>query len=415
VARTRLRGHGGRPAGASRRAAGGPGHRGGTARGRSFVAGPDAPGGDDQIRWVFYTSGTTSQPKGVRHTDGSLLAAARALVLAHGLTPTDVGSIAFPFAHVGGPHYLGTVLEVGFPVVLIEKFVPATTFATYRDLGVTIAGGSTAFYAAVLDEQRRQPGRPVLPSLRLLSGGAAPKPPRLYFDVLAEVGCPILHGFGMTESPCITMGALTDTDRQRAYSDGAPVEGMELRILLPDGSPAATGVEGEVLLRGSCLCAGYTDPALTAAAFDGEGWFRSGDLGRLHADGHLTITGRLKDVIIRKGENVSAREIEELMLTHPKVRDVAVIGLPDPASGERVCAVVEPVDGGEAPSLAEVLDHLRAAGLPRLKMPERLEIVETLPRNALQKVLKARLRQQFATRRRTEAGPTTIATQAKEG
>jgi len=144
------------------------------------------------------------------------------------------------------------------------------------------------------------------------------------------------------------------------------------------------------------VCKGYTDTELTAQAFDSDGWFRTGDLGHLRPDGHLVLTGRLKDVIIRKGENISAREIEELAYAHPKVGDVAVIGLPDAERGERVCAVVELADGAEGLTLDELAAFLAEQGLMRQKIPEQLEVLDSLPRNeTLRKVLKYQLRERF--------------------
>ena len=142
---------------------------------------------------------------------------------------------------------------------------------------------------------------------------------------------------------------------------------------------------------------GYTNPELTAEAFDDEGWFRTGDIGHLRPDGHVVLTGRLKDIIIRKGENISAKEIEDLLYAHPKVGDVAVIGLPDRERGERVCAVVERTPGGEDLSFEEMVAYLGEAGLTKFKTPEQLEVVDALPRNeTLRKVLKYQLRDQFA-------------------
>ncbi|WP_083828649.1 AMP-binding protein [Parafrankia sp. EUN1f] len=362
------------------------------------------------VRWIYYTSGTTSDPKGVRHSDSTLIAGGRGLARALGTGPADVGSIAFPFAHIGGPDYLIMMLLSGFPALLLETFDPAAAIAAYRRAGVTIAGGSTAFYAAVLGQQRAAVARgehgPVVPTLRMLAGGGAPKPPELFTELLTEAGVPIVHGYGMTEAPMITSGCRSDTDRQLAHTDGRPVLGVQVRIVRADGS--AEGAEGEIRVRGATVFHGYTDPALTAAAFDDDGWFRTGDLGILDADGHLTITGRLKDVIIRKGENISAKEIEDLLFSHPKVGAVAVIGLPDPERGERVCAVIEPPAGGSAAgdptpnssahlTLAEMTEHLRAAGLARHKLPEQLEVVAELPRNATLKILKHILRNQYGT------------------
>ena len=219
----------------------------------------------------------------------------------------------------------------------------------------------------------------------------------VYFEVKSEMGIPVAHGYGMTECPMIVQGSPTDTDEQLAYTEGAPVYRCEITIVRADGTEAPSGEEGEVRLAGPMLFKGYTDDELNKTAFDELGRFRTGDLGVKHPDGHVTLTGRLKDVIIRKGENISAKEIEDLLHGHPAVQDVAVIGLPDPERGERVCAVVEQPPGAEALTLPDVTDWLRAKGLSVHKLPERLEVVDALPRNdTLRKVLKYKLRERFA-------------------
>jgi cyclohexanecarboxylate-CoA ligase len=174
------------------------------------------------------------------------------------------------------------------------------------------------------------------------------------------------------------------------------VEGAEVRIVALDGSVAPTGEEGEIRVRGPMVCVGYTDPDLTKEAFDDEGYFRTGDLGRLRPDGHLVITGRLKDVIVRKGENISATEVEAILYRHPKVAEVAVIGLPDPERGELVCAVVELAEGAEDLTLDELAHHCRDQGLMRQKIPEQLELRTTWPRAGTGKIVKKSLRQEYA-------------------
>ncbi|MFE7129961.1 class I adenylate-forming enzyme family protein [Streptomyces sp. NPDC057638] len=348
---------------------------------------PPPPADGEAVRWLYWTSGTTSDPKGVRHTDRSLIAGGTCLADALRLTHADVGSIAFPFAHVGGADYLVMLLVLGVPALLVEHFALPEALPEYRRHGVTVAGGSTAFYSLFLAAQRERPGEPLIPTLRLLAGGGAPKPPELYHAVVRELGCALLHGYGMTEVPMITMGSPDDTDAQRATTEGRPPRGMEIRIA-PDG---------EVLLRGEAVCQGYLDPAQTAESFDPDGFLHTGDLGHLTDSGHLVLTGRLKDIIIRKGETISAQEIEELLHTLPAIADAAVIGLPDPERGERVCAVVEQPPGAPPLTLAEVTAQLRARGLAPHKLPERLEVLDALPRNAaLRKVLKYRLRERFA-------------------
>ncbi|WHM38173.1 AMP-binding protein [Streptomyces sp. BPTC-684] len=346
---------------------------------------PPPPADGTTVRWIYWTSGTTSDPKGVLHTDRSLIAGGSCLAHALHLSADDVGSMAFPYAHIAGPDYTVMLLLYGFPAVMFEQFALPDALEAYRKHGVTVAGGSTAFYSMFLAEQRKRPGEKVIPSLRLLAGGGAPKPPEVYRAVVRDMGVQLTHGYGMTEVPMITMGSPDDTEENLATTEGRPPEGMEIRI-----------VDGEVRLRGEAVCQGYLDPAQTAEAFDAEGFLRTGDLGFVKPSGHLVLTGRLKDVIIRKGENISAKEIEDLLAAHPGVGDVAVVGLPDVERGELVCAVVEQPRGVGELTLAEVTSYLRERGLSVHKLPERLEVVEALPRNeTLRKVLKYRLRERF--------------------
>lgn len=350
---------------------------------------PAPPSEGTSVRWIYWTSGTTSDPKGVLHTDRSLIAGGSCLAHALHLSADDVGSMAFPYAHIAGPDYTVMLLLYGFPAVLFEQFALPAALEGYRKHGVTVAGGSTAFYSMFLTEQRKQPGEPLIPTLRLLAGGGAPKPPEVYHSVVREMGVQLTHGYGMTEVPMITMGSPDDTVENLATTEGRPPEGMEIRI-----------VDGEVRLRGEAVCQGYLDPAQTAEAFDADGFLITGDVGHLTESGHLVLTGRLKDVIIRKGENISAKEIEDLLHRHPAVGDAAVIGLPDAERGERVCAVIEAAEqppGADELSLSAITSYLRAEGLSVHKLPEQLEVVDALPRNeALRKVLKYKLRERFS-------------------
>jgi cyclohexanecarboxylate-CoA ligase len=354
-------------------------------------------GGTDEVRWIYYTSGTTSDPKGVRHTDATLINGGRGLAMAVDMGEGDVGSIAFPFSHIAGPDYLVMQLALGCSAVLLESFVPAVAVEVFRRHGATMIGGSTAFYQAYLTEQRKAPGTKIIPSLRIMSGGGAPMPPEIFHQVGREIGVRIAHGYGMTEIPMICMGSPRDTDEQLSNTVGKPVWGAELKIATPDGGEAPVGTDGEVKVRGPMVCRGYTDPALTEESFDDDGFFGTGDVGHIRPDGHVVLTGRLKDIIIRKGENISAKEIEDLLYGHTKVADVAVIGLPDTERGELVCAVVETAGDAGPLTFAEMRAHLEAAGLMAQKIPERLEVVAALPRNeTLNKVLKYKLREQFS-------------------
>ena len=357
---------------------------------------PAAPTDGDGIRWIYYTSGTTSAPKGVRHTDRTLMAGGLGLADALELTVDDIGSIAFPYAHIAGPDYLMMLLYRGCGAVIVEAFQLDAAVDLFSRKGATMAGGGPAFYQMYLAKQRTQPGTPIIPSLRLLSGGGAPKPPEMFTEVLTEMGIPVCHGYGMTECPMIAQGGPNDTHDQLMYSDGAPVTGIQIRMVTAEGKVCAPGEDGEVRLKGPMVFKGYTDPSLDADAFDEEGWFRTGDLGHLDESGHVVLTGRLKDVIIRKGENISAKEIEDLLYQHPLVNDVAVVGLPDRERGERVCAVVERVPGAEDLEFVDMVAYLRSADLMVQKIPEQLEILDELPRNqTLRKVLKQDIREMF--------------------
>ncbi|MFF1714178.1 AMP-binding protein [Streptomyces sp. NPDC058268] len=359
---------------------------------------PPPPSDGTSVRWIYWTSGTTSDPKGVLHTDRSLIAGGSCLAHALHLSADDVGSMAFPFAHIAGPDYTVMLLLYGFPAVMFETFALPDALDGYRRHGVTVAGGSTAFYSMFLAEQRKlAPGEQLIPTLRLLAGGGAPKPPEIYHAVVREMGCQLTHGYGMTEVPMITMGAPDDTAENLATTEGMPPDGMEIRVTDAEGKEVPAGVDGEVRLRGEAVCQGYLDPEQSAGVFDADGFLITGDLGHVRPTGHLVLTGRAKDIIIRKGENISAKEIEDLLHRHPAVGDAAVIGLPDPERGERVCAVIEQRPGDhDALTLESMTGYLRGEGLSTYKLPEQLELVEALPRNeTLRKVLKYKLRERF--------------------
>jgi len=359
---------------------------------------PAATPADAPVRWIFYTSGTTADPKGARHTDATLLATFAGLVRVLDLRPDDVHGLVFPVTHVGGIGWLIAGLLAGFSHVAVAAFDPKHTIPLLARHGVTQAGAGTAFHQAYLAAQRERPGEPLFPRIRAFPGGGAPKPPGLHADLKREIGgVGIVSGYGLTECPIIAMNTTRDPDAVLAHTEGRvnPPE-AEIRIVDADGAPLAPGGEGEIRVRGPQLCRGYLDASLDAEAFDADGFFRTGDLGRLDAEGHLQVTGRLKDVIIRKGENISAREIEDLLYEHPRVADVAVIGLPDPALGERCCAVVACRAAGEPLGFGEMVEFLEGQGLMRQKLPEQLEIVDAVPRNAAGKIEKQALRRRFA-------------------
>jgi acyl-CoA synthetase (AMP-forming)/AMP-acid ligase II len=251
------------------------------------------------------------------------------------------------------------------------------------------SSAGTPFYLGTLLDEAERSGRDIS-SLALFLVGAASVPPAL---VERAEGAGILswRTYGSTEHPAISSGLPTDPVERRIGTDGRPGPGNEVRIVDDEGRDLPVGSEGEILARGPRQFLGYDDPALDDASFTGDSWFRTGDVGRLDDEGYLTITDRKKDIIIRGGENVSAKEVEDVLATHPAVAEVAVCAAPDPVWGERVCAFVRPRSGTTV-SLDELRRHVLEAGLARHKAPEQLELVEDLPRTATGKVRKAALR-----------------------
>jgi cyclohexanecarboxylate-CoA ligase len=352
--------------------------------------------GDVPVRFLYYTSGTTAEPKGARHGDRTLRTASLGMSERLGLAADDRFAFVFPITHVAGGVYTYAAMAYGMTFVLDQAFDPATTIDLLRREGVTQAGAGTFFHQTYLAAQQALPaGERLFPDVRTFPGGGAPKPPSLHYELKKAFGVGVVSGYGLTEAPILTMNHHDAADEVLAATEGPAVAGTRLRIVTVDGKDAGVGEEGEVRAKGPQVTLGYLDAALDAAAFDEDGWFRTGDLGTLDADGNLTITGRLKDVIIRKGENISAKEVEDLLFTHPRVADVAVIGLPDPASGERACAVVVAPPGEDPISFDEMKEHLLAAGLITRKLPEQLEHVDALPRNPSGKILKFELQQRF--------------------
>jgi acyl-CoA synthetase (AMP-forming)/AMP-acid ligase II len=360
---------------------------------------PPAPPSDDadSVRWLFYTSGTTADPKGARHRDASIRTGATAVARRLELTPADRYPIVFPFTHIGGVGMFVAQLVSGCSALLIEQFDPDGSPALMAEHGITIATGGTPMALLLLAAQRRDSTTALLPDVRAVMTGAAPKPDALHAELRAELGgVGAVSVYGLTEAPFAAVSGIDDPEEAKARSEGRSIEGADIRIVGDDGRQCAPGVDGEIRIGGTILCTGYLDSSRDAESFDAEGFLRTGDLGHLDADGFLHVTGRIKDVIIRKGENVAATEVEAVLYTHPDIADVAVVGLPDTRTGERACAVVVAVEGRAVPDLSSLADHCRAEGLATQKIPEQVEGRDELPRNASGKVLKYVLREELA-------------------
>jgi acyl-CoA synthetase (AMP-forming)/AMP-acid ligase II len=346
------------------------------------------------VRWTYHTSGTTSDPKGVLHTDSSVMHGAAALVERLDLDADDVYPIAFPVTHIGGVVILTTVLTTGATLVLFEAFDPVGGPARFAAHGASVLGTAVPFFNAYVAAQDAQT-EPLFPRLRACIGGGAPIPTEIHHALERTFGVPgVVGSWGLTEFPNATCARCEDPLDVLFGSVGRPGTGVELRVVDAEGHDVAPGEEGELVLRGPQQFRGYADPALDESGHFPGRWFRTGDLGRVGTAGNVWITGRLKEIVIRDAENISVAEIENALSRHPRVLEATVIGLPDPRTGERVCAVVVTRDGSTL-TLADVREHCESLGLARYKCPEQIEHVDELPRNAMGKVQKPQLQQRF--------------------
>jgi acyl-CoA synthetase (AMP-forming)/AMP-acid ligase II len=349
---------------------------------REGVALPPPPEEAEACRWLYFTSGTTGRPKGARHRDASVIASSLGMVEHLGFADGDVYPIAFPIAHVGGMTMLTAALRGGGRLVLFDRFDPASTPVAMAAHRPTILGSAQPFFRAYLDAQSRHGGEPLYPALRTCTAGGAPTPEVLLGELVEVFGIPgVVNSWGLTEFPVATCPSPSDPADVLATTVGRPCPGVSVRV-----------VDGELRLRGPQCCAGYVDAAEDRGAFDDEGWFRTGDMGELDADGNVRVTGRCKDIIICNAENISTSELEAVIGRHPDIDEVAVIGLPDPRTGERVCAVVVATPGL---TLAGLVAHCRDQGLAPHKCPERLEALDALPKNPMGKVKKDELKKRF--------------------
>lgn len=339
----------------------------------------------DAAQMLLYTSGTTGASKGVIHSHNSLHALARQLEDYWRIGPDDLFLIPSPISHIGGSIYaFECPLLLGTTAVLMEKWDADEAVALMLRHGCTHMAGATPFLEQLLEAAAR--AGTGLPDLRLFICGGAAVPPALIRRAAEQLDKAVVtRVYGSTEIPVTTVGVLDPHDIDHAATtDGKP--GIATIKLAPHAAAMAEG-EGEIFARGPQMLVGYVDPADEEGLFDAEGFFRTGDLGRWVDRHFLSISGRAKDIIIRKGENISPREVEEALAEHPDIRDVAIVGLPDPARGEKVCAVIVPHEG-TAPDQATLSAFLAGRGLAAFKWPEQVVFRDTLPRNAAGKILK---------------------------
>lgn len=331
---------------------------------------------------IAFTSGTTSNPKGVVHSHRTLGFEARQL---SGLSPVG-GPPTLTGAPVG--HFIGMLsgfvcsLVVRRPINLLDVWNPGEVLRLMDEEGIGVAGGATYFLTSILDHPNFRPDH--VRFMPFIGIGGSPVPVAVA-ERAAALGIEVYRSYGSTEQPSITGSYIDEPKLKRESTDGHALPGVELRL----------DDDGQILSRGPELFLGYTDAALTAKVFDDDGWYRTGDVGVIDDEGYLTITDRVSDVIIRGGENISAQEVEELLMGLEAVAEVAVVAEPDARLGERAAAIVRMRDGAPVPTLEEVRVHLGAVGLAKQKWPESIRGVAEFPRTPSGKVQKFRLRDQL--------------------
>ena len=344
--------------------------------------------GADDVCLLIYTSGTTAKPKGVQHTHNQLLAEV------HGSrntleTSSARGNLAaFPAGHIAGVLGIARLYVFGGRTVLMDTWDAPAAARLIEEHALTSTAGAPFFLSTLLEAAEKD-GRDLSSMEGYMTGAAAVSPALVERADLA--GLPTYRCYGSSEHPTITSSEPSDPIEKRAFTDGALLPHNEILIVDDEGAELPLGAEGEVASRGPELFVGYSDERLNATSFLPGGWFLTGDIGVIDTDGYLTITDRKKDVIIRGGENIASKEVEDILARHPAVRDVAVVAEPSERYGERVCAFVIPRDGA-ALSLADVQKHFVESGVAKQKTPERIEFVDEFPRTAAGKVKKFELR-----------------------
>ena len=330
----------------------------------------------DAVRMILYTSGTTGRPKGVLHSHNSMHALITQLRDHWQVQPGDRFLVPSPIAHIGGSIYaFECPLLLGTSAVLMDRWDADTAVQLIHDNQCTHIAGATPFLEHLLAAAERAGTR--LPELKLFVCGGASVSPSLirwaadYFERAA-----VTRVYGSTEVPVTTVGAPLDPDHAADTDGRAGFATIDLR-----------GASGEIHARGPQMLVGYLHPDDEAESFDTDGYFRTGDLARWVDGDYLVVTGRAKDLIIRNGENIAPKEIEDLLIGHPGIAEIAIVGLPDARTGERACAVIVPTDQPE-PDVAGLRDFLQSRGVAIFKAPEQVVIWDALPRNDAGKVLK---------------------------
>ncbi|BBO84184.1 cyclohexanecarboxylate-CoA ligase [Desulfosarcina ovata subsp. sediminis] len=350
------------------------------------------PGAND-ILTIIFTSGTEAQPKGVMLTHNNLIAAEKSYIEALEIDGDDVCFMPSPFTHATGfAHGINMPMMLGEKSVSLDIWNPEAAIRIIAQEKCTYSMGATPFLRTLLDSPDL--ARYDTSSLTLFMCGGAPVPKDLMLEG-EKMGLKVLPLYGLTESFPHACGRRSASLEDVYGTDGRPCANIEVSIR-DNGVELPIGEVGEECSRGPNVCMGYFKrPDLNAKCFDADGWFYSGDLAKIDEKGNLVIEGRLKDIIIRGGQNISTKEIEDLLLAHPKIYNVVIVAMPDRKMGEKACAFIIPRDG-QSVSLEDVTSFLKEKKLAMFKLPERVEVIDEFPMTPSGKVQRFVLRDQLA-------------------
>lgn len=350
----------------------------------------------NSIKAILYTSGTTGTPKAVLHSHNTLARVIQNSLDFWEMDASDVMLMPSPVTHITG-YGSGMVLPFVTPVksALMPRWDADAAVAFIQETGATASVGATPFLVELVAAAKRH--NTGLPTMRLFACGGAAVPPQVIDDAWETLdNCRAFRVYGSTEAPIITLGFVQPDQQALAATTDGMIYAYDVKILDESGNEVPQGVDGEIAARGAGMMLGYADPEQNAQAHDDEGFFLTGDIGQRTPDNAILITDRKKDIIIRGGENISAKEVEDVLHDHPGVREAAVVSMPHQRLGEGVCAFIIPEAGGDTLDLAAIATFADAAALARQKIPEHIELVDDLPRTASGKVRKDVLRRQIA-------------------
>ncbi|EID8804914.1 medium-chain fatty-acid--CoA ligase [Escherichia coli] len=351
----------------------------------------------DELAAVLFTSGTEGLPKGVMLTHNNILASERAYCARLNLTWQDVFMMPAPLGHATGfLHGVTAPFLIGARSVLLDIFTPDACLALLEQQRCTCMLGATPFVYDLLNVLEKQPAD--LSALRFFLCGGTTIPKKVAREC-QQLGIKLLSVYGSTESSPHAVVNLDDPLSCFMHTDGYAAAGVEIKVVDDARKTLPPGCEGEEASRGPNVFMGYFDePELTARALDEEGWYYSGDLCRMDEAGYIKITGRKKDIIVRGGENISSREVEDILLQHPKIHDACVVAMPDERLGERSCAYVVLKAPHHSLSLEEVVAFFSRKRVAKYKYPEHIVVIEKLPRTASGKIQKFLLRKDIMRR-----------------